>query len=111
MKGQTPKVFGLGVFYVVFSSVWTSQVDKAVKPKAPRGRALKRIQYNKRFFSAVAQTGGRKKGPNAQEVRKDFFCLLLNSDPFRLCRCPSARKGVIHKRLVFLHKCVFGRRR
>ncbi len=48
MKGQTPKV------------------DKTVKPKAPRGRALKRIQYNKRFFSAVAQTGGRKKGPNAQ---------------------------------------------
>jgi len=46
VKGQTPKV------------------EKADKKKKPRGRALKKLQYNTRFVNVVAGPG-KKKGPNS----------------------------------------------
>jgi small subunit ribosomal protein S30e len=46
VKGQTPKV------------------DKTDKKKKPRGRALKRMQYNRRFVNVVVGPG-KKKGPNS----------------------------------------------
>ncbi len=68
----------------------TPKVDPTVKAKEKRGRALKRIQYNKRFFSAVAQTGGRKRGPNAQVRRFDFSGVVFSSCVRR--RCPRLHK-------------------
>ena len=47
VKGQTPKV------------------DKKEKRKEPRGRAKKRMLFNRRFSSKV-KTIGAKKGPNSQ---------------------------------------------
>ena len=47
MRGQTPKV------------------EPKEKKKIPKGRAKKRIQYNKRFISAVVGFG-KKRGPNSQ---------------------------------------------
>jgi small subunit ribosomal protein S30e len=76
----------------------TPKVDPAVKAKAKRGRALKRIQYNKRFFSAVVQAGGRKKGPNAQvRCRFRFSCPLLTRVVCRRCPRPLKRqiKGTV----------------
>jgi small subunit ribosomal protein S30e len=53
VKGQTPKV------------------DKADKRKQPRGRAKKRMQFNRRFSTKVtAPGGGPKKGPNTQASGK-----------------------------------------
>lgn len=51
VKGQTPKV------------------AKQEKKKALVGRAKKRMLYNKRFVNVVAGFG-KKKGPNAQEVKE-----------------------------------------
>ncbi|KAI9018406.1 ribosomal protein S30-domain-containing protein, partial [Hyaloraphidium curvatum] len=45
VKGQTPKV------------------EPAEKKKQPRGRAKKRMQYNRRFVNAVAGFGKRKMNP------------------------------------------------
>jgi len=50
VKGQTPKVEKL--------------TDKA---KRPRGRALKKLVYNRRFVNVVVGPG-KKKGPNSNEV-------------------------------------------
>jgi len=44
----------------------TPKVEKTPKSKPLRGRAKKRLLYNKRFISAVAGPGGKKLGPNAQ---------------------------------------------
>jgi small subunit ribosomal protein S30e len=75
----------------------TPKVDPAVKAKAKRGRALKRIQYNKRFFSAVVQAGGRKKGPNAQVRRflRSFSFPVLFSHASCYRRCPRPLKRQI----------------
>lgn len=43
----------------------TPKIEKTEKKKQPKGRALKRLQYNRRFVNVVA-TMGKKKGPNAQ---------------------------------------------
>ena len=48
VKGQTPKV------------------DKQDKRKQPRGRAKKRMLFNRRYSSKVKTIGGPKKGPNSQ---------------------------------------------
>ena len=48
VKGQTPKV------------------DKKDKRKQPRGRAKKRMLFNRRYSSKVKAIGGPKKGPNSQ---------------------------------------------
>lgn len=50
VKGQTPKV------------------EKQEKKKKKTGRAKRRMQYNRRFVSAVPTLGGRKRGPNAQST-------------------------------------------
>lgn len=53
VKGQTPKV------------------DKSEKKKTPRGRAKKKMLYNRRFVNVVTGVGGKKLGPNsnADKVR------------------------------------------
>ncbi|CAH8611837.1 unnamed protein product [Dicrocoelium dendriticum] len=43
----------------------TPKVEKQEKRKKPRGRAKRRMQYNKRFVAVVQQVGGRRRGPNA----------------------------------------------
>lgn len=48
VKGQTPKV--------------EAQEDKK---KLPRGRAKKRLQYNRRYVNVVTGMGGKKVGPNS----------------------------------------------
>jgi small subunit ribosomal protein S30e len=42
----------------------TPKVAKTPKKAPPRGRAYKRMLYNKRFGSIVANVGGKKRGPN-----------------------------------------------
>jgi small subunit ribosomal protein S30e len=48
VKGQTPKV--------------EAQEDKK---KQPRGRAKKRLQYNRRYVNVVTAMGGKRVGPNS----------------------------------------------
>ncbi len=48
VKGQTPKV--------------EAQEDKK---KQPRGRAKKRLQYNRRYVNVVTGMGGKRVGPNS----------------------------------------------
>jgi small subunit ribosomal protein S30e len=48
VKGQTPKA--------------EKQEDKK---KQPRGRAKKRMQYNRRYVNVVTGMGGKKVGPNS----------------------------------------------
>ncbi|KAL3776579.1 hypothetical protein HJC23_002028 [Cyclotella cryptica] len=47
VKGQTPKV------------------EAQEKRKQPRGRAKKRMQYNRRYVNVVTGMGGKKVGPNS----------------------------------------------
>jgi small subunit ribosomal protein S30e len=42
----------------------TPKVQPTEKPKKPRGRAYKRMLYNRRFVNVVL-VGGKKRGPNA----------------------------------------------
>ena len=49
VKNQTPKV-----------------EKKEDKKKDPRGRAKKRLQYNRRFVNVVSAPGGKTVGPNKQ---------------------------------------------
>ncbi|XP_057843748.1 small ribosomal subunit protein eS30z/eS30y/eS30x-like [Cryptomeria japonica] len=44
----------------------TPKVQKQDKKKKPKGRAYKRMQYNRRYVTAVAGFG-RKKGPNSSQ--------------------------------------------
>ncbi|KAG0535353.1 hypothetical protein BDA96_04G359000, partial [Sorghum bicolor] len=44
----------------------TPKVAKQDKKKKPRGRAHKRMQYNRRFVTAVVGFG-KKRGPNSSE--------------------------------------------
>ncbi|KAJ7973743.1 40S ribosomal protein S30, partial [Quillaja saponaria] len=44
----------------------TPKVAKQDKEKKPRGRAHKRMQYNRRFVTAVVGFG-KKRGPNSSE--------------------------------------------
>jgi small subunit ribosomal protein S30e len=48
VKGQTPKV--------------EAAEDKK---KMPRGRAKKRLQYNRRYVNVVTGMGGKRVGPNS----------------------------------------------
>jgi len=48
VKGQTPKV--------------EAQEDKK---KLPRGRAKKRLQYNRRYVNVATGMGGKRVGPNS----------------------------------------------
>jgi len=61
VRGQTPKV--------------AKQTDK---PKRVRGRAKRRLQYNRRFKNIVVGAGGKKK------VRLQLR-LSLASSPHALC--------------------------
>lgn len=45
----------------------TPKVEKTDKHKKPRGRAYKRILYNRRFVNVVVGPG-KKKGPNSQSA-------------------------------------------
>lgn len=47
VKGQTPKV------------------EAQEKRKQPRGRAKKRMQYNRRYVNVVTGMGGKRVGPNS----------------------------------------------
>ena len=47
VKGQTPKV------------------EKAEKHKKPRGRAYKKVLYNRRFVNVIVTPGGKKGGYNS----------------------------------------------
>ncbi len=44
----------------------TPKVEKQEKKKTARGRAKKRIQYNRRFVNVVTAPGGKAVGPNKQ---------------------------------------------
>ena len=46
-----------------------AQVDKQEKKKDPRGRAKKRMQYNRRFVNVVTGVGGKKLGPNSNAAK------------------------------------------
>ena len=48
VKGQTPKVEPM-----------------EDKKKQPRGRAKKRLQYNRRYVNVVTGMGGKRVGPNS----------------------------------------------
>ncbi|KAE8651498.1 hypothetical protein Csa_019324 [Cucumis sativus] len=48
----------------------TPKVAKQDKKKKPRGRAHKRMQYNRRFVTAVVGFG-KKRGPNSSE--KNYY--------------------------------------
>ncbi|KAF9688323.1 hypothetical protein SADUNF_Sadunf02G0185600 [Salix dunnii] len=50
----------------------TPKVAKQDKKKKPRGRAHKRMQYNRRFVTAVVGFG-KKRGPNSSE--NNAICL------------------------------------
>ena len=52
VKGQTPKV-----------------AKQEGKKKDLRGRAKKRVQYNRRYVNVVMGPGGKKVGPNSQAER------------------------------------------
>ncbi|XP_023926964.2 small ribosomal subunit protein eS30z/eS30y/eS30x isoform X2 [Quercus suber] len=52
----------------------TPKVAKQDKKKKPRGRAHKRMQYNRRFVTAVVGFG-KKRGPNSSE---EVSCLVFN---------------------------------
>ena len=52
VKGQTPKV-----------------AKQDGKKKDLRGRAKKRVQYNRRYVNVVMGPGGKKVGPNSQAER------------------------------------------
>lgn len=43
----------------------TPKVEKQEKTKNPRGRAKKRMQYNRRYVNVVTGMGGKKVGPNS----------------------------------------------
>ncbi|KAK8980053.1 hypothetical protein V6N11_061271 [Hibiscus sabdariffa] len=55
----------------------TPKVAKQDKKKKPRGRAYKRMQYNRRFVTAVVGFG-KKRGPNSSEKDCDFIMNYLN---------------------------------
>ena len=43
----------------------TPKVEKQEKPKVPKGRAKKRILFNRRFVNAVVTPGGKRRmNPN-----------------------------------------------
>ncbi|CCG81278.1 40S ribosomal protein S30 [Taphrina deformans PYCC 5710] len=43
----------------------TPKVEKQEKPKQPKGRALKRIKYNRRFVNVTNMVGGKRRmNPN-----------------------------------------------
>ncbi|PQE05014.1 40S ribosomal S30 protein [Rutstroemia sp. NJR-2017a BBW] len=42
----------------------TPKVEKQEKPKKPKGRAYKRIQYTRRFVNVTMTGGKRKMNPN-----------------------------------------------
>merc|ERR1711974_425974 len=46
----------------------TPKKEKQEKKKRLTGRAAKRVQYNKRFVNVV-NVGGRKVGPNSQQLQ------------------------------------------
>jgi len=50
----------------------TPKVDKAEKArKRQKGRAWKRILYNRRFINFVLGAGGKRRSPNFNAGRKD----------------------------------------
>ncbi|QHO49491.1 40S ribosomal protein [Arachis hypogaea] len=49
----------------------TPKVAKQDKKKKPRGRAHKRMQYNRRFVTAVVGFG-KKRGPNSSEKTSEL---------------------------------------
>ncbi|TVU27842.1 hypothetical protein EJB05_19343, partial [Eragrostis curvula] len=57
----------------------TPKVAKQDKKKKPRGRAHKRMQYNRRFVTAVVGFG-KKRGPNSSE--KNLISGLVNEPHF-----------------------------
>ena len=44
----------------------TPKVEKQDNKKNPRGRAYKRLLYNRRFVNVAVAAGGKKRGPNSQ---------------------------------------------
>lgn len=48
----------------------TPKKEKVEKKKTVKGRAKKRIQYNRRFVNVVTAPGGKRLGPNSQAARK-----------------------------------------
>uniref|UniRef100_A0A1I7YQY8 40S ribosomal protein S30 n=1 Tax=Steinernema glaseri TaxID=37863 RepID=A0A1I7YQY8_9BILA len=43
----------------------TPKVEKQEKKKKKSGRAMRRLQYNRRFVNVVSAGPGRKRGPNS----------------------------------------------
>ncbi|KAH1033360.1 hypothetical protein J1N35_045534 [Gossypium stocksii] len=57
----------------------TPKVAKQDKKKKPRGRAYKRMQYNRRFVTAVVGFG-KKRGPNSSENIKTTAYKMYGAD-------------------------------
>jgi len=50
----------------------TPKVEKKeVTRKKPKGRAMKRILYNRRFLNFVVGAGGKRRSPNFNAGRKE----------------------------------------
>ena len=78
MRGQTPKV--------------AKQTDK---PKRVRGRAKRRLQYNRRFKNIVVGAGGKKKVRLPLQLRLSFrlarACSTLCHISHALCQGPNTQ--------------------
>ncbi len=48
----------------------TPKVEKQEIKAQARGRAHKRVQYNRRFVNVVTGVGGKRLGPNTQAVKQ-----------------------------------------
>lgn len=47
----------------------TPKVDKQEKPKKPKGRAFKRLQYTKRFINVTLINGKRRSNPGPSSTQ------------------------------------------
>jgi uncharacterized linocin/CFP29 family protein len=63
-------------------------VEKAEKPKQPKGRAHKRHLYNRRFVNVVIGPGGKRRA-NAQGVSWTLLAMVV----LRHCSHPAARRS------------------
>ncbi|KAJ7969499.1 40S ribosomal protein S30 [Quillaja saponaria] len=70
----------------------TPKVAKQDKKKKPRGRAHKRMQYNRRFVTAVVGFG-KKRGPNSSEK---LLLLILCDFGYYKTRWKTKEQGTIY---------------
>ncbi|EPS69968.1 hypothetical protein M569_04802 [Genlisea aurea] len=67
----------------------TPKVAKEEKKKKPRGRAHKRMQYIRRFVTAVAVVFGKTTGPNSSEKKGPRLKQILQARDSGPAGCPA----------------------